>query len=118
MVICLINVIDILACIVIIANNVSSFWQYFWYSALHIVHYGAAVLGILINYTSLTHLVNYVRSKTIVEITLEWAGATFVKLTKIWAWQELVFVLAAISKIESREKALNFSYSDGLMTMY
>ena len=32
---------------------------------------------------------------------LEWAGATFVKLTKIKAWQELVFVLAAISKIES-----------------
>ena len=45
-------------------------------------------------------------------------GATFVKLTKIWAWQELVFVLAAISKIEIREKALIFSYSDGLMTMY
>ena len=35
---------------------------------------------------------------------LEWAGATFVKLTKIQAWQELVFVLAAISKIESRQK--------------
>ena len=49
---------------------------------------------------------------------LEWAGATFVKLTKIRAWQELVFVLAAISEIESREKALNFSYSDGLMTIY
>ena len=51
---------------------------------------------------------------------LEWAGATFLKLTKIRAWQELVFVLAAaaaaaaISKIESREKALNnMSYSDG-----
>ena len=49
---------------------------------------------------------------------LEWAGATFVKLTKIQAWQELVFVLAAISKIDSRERALNFSYSDGLMTIY
>ena len=49
---------------------------------------------------------------------LEWAGATFVKLTKIRAWQELVFVLAVISKIESREKALKFSYSDGLMTIY
>ena len=49
---------------------------------------------------------------------LEWAGTTFVKLTKIRAWQELVFVLAAISKIESHEKALNFSYSDGLMTIY
>ena len=46
---------------------------------------------------------------------LEWAGATFVKLTKIRAWQELVFVLAVISKIESRE---NFSYYDGLMTIY
>ena len=33
---------------------------------------------------------------------LEWAGATFVKLTKIQAWQELVFILAAISKLESR----------------
>ena len=44
----------------------------------------------------------------------EWAGATFVKLTKIQAWQELVFVLAAISKIESREKAskLSFWWSD------
>ena len=39
---------------------------------------------------------------------LQWAGATFVKLTKIQAWQELVFVLAAISKIESREKASKF----------
>ena len=38
---------------------------------------------------------------------LEWAGTTFVKLTKIRAWQELVFVLAAISKIERREKAVN-----------
>ena len=38
---------------------------------------------------------------------LEWAEATFVKLTKIQAWQELVglFVLSAISNIESREKA-------------
>ena len=41
---------------------------------------------------------------------LEWAGATFVKLTKIQAWQELVFVLAAISNIESREKALKSSF--------
>ena len=49
---------------------------------------------------------------------LEWAGTTYVKLTKIRAWQELVFVLAAISKIERREKALDFSYSDGLMTIY
>ena len=39
---------------------------------------------------------------------LEWAGATFVKLTKIQAWQELVFVLAAISKVESREKASKY----------
>ena len=38
-------------------------------------------------------------------VMLEWAGATFVKLTKLQAWQELVFVLAAISNIESREKA-------------
>ena len=36
---------------------------------------------------------------------LEWVGATFVKLAKIQAWQELVFVLSAISNIESREKA-------------
>ena len=45
---------------------------------------------------------------------LEWAGATFVKLTKIQAWQELVFVLSASSKIESREKAskLSFWWSD------
>ena len=45
---------------------------------------------------------------------LEWAWATFVKLTKIQAWQELVFVLAAIRKIESREKAskLSFWWSD------
>ena len=45
---------------------------------------------------------------------LEWAVATFVKLTKIQAWQELVFVLAAISNIESREKAskLSFWWSD------
>ena len=41
---------------------------------------------------------------------LEWAGATFVKLTKIQAWQELVFVLSAISKIDSREKASNLSF--------
>ena len=39
---------------------------------------------------------------------LEWAGGTFVKLTKIQAWQELIFVLSAISKIESREKASKF----------
>ena len=39
---------------------------------------------------------------------LEWAGATFVKLTKTRTWQELVFVLAAIRNIESREKALIF----------
>ena len=31
--------------------------------------------------------------------------ATFMKLTKIKAWQELVIVLATISNIESREKA-------------
>ena len=49
---------------------------------------------------------------------LEWAGTTFVKFTKIRAWQELLFVLAAISKIERHEKALNFSYSDGLLTTY
>ena len=38
----------------------------------------------------------------------------FVKLTKIQAWQELVFVLSAISNIESREKAskLSFWWSD------
>ena len=35
---------------------------------------------------------------------LEWTGATFVKLTKIQIWQELVFVFGVISKIESREK--------------
>ena len=45
---------------------------------------------------------------------LEWAGATFVKLIEIQAWQELVFILSAISKIESREKAskLSFWWSD------
>ena len=40
---------------------------------------------------------------------LEWAEATFVKLTKIQAWQDLafdlVFDLAGISKVESRDKA-------------
>ena len=41
---------------------------------------------------------------------LEWAGAKFVKLTKIQAWQELVFVLAAISNIESREKTSKLSF--------
>ena len=34
----------------------------------------------------------------------------FVKLTKIQAWQELVFVLSAISNIESREKASKLSF--------
>ena len=45
---------------------------------------------------------------------LEWAGATFVKFAKIQAWQELVFVLSAISNIERREKAskLSFWWSD------
>ena len=45
---------------------------------------------------------------------LEWAAATFVKLTKIQAWQELVFVLSAISTNESREKTskLSFWWSD------
>ena len=45
---------------------------------------------------------------------LEWAGATFVKLSKIQAWQELLFVLSATSNIESREKAstLSFWWSD------
>ena len=32
------------------------------------------------------------------------------KLTKIQVWQELVFVLSAISNIESREKASKLSY--------
>ena len=41
---------------------------------------------------------------------LEWAGAIFVKLTKIQAWQELVFVLSAISNIESCEKASKLSF--------
>ena len=36
---------------------------------------------------------------------LEWAEATFVKLSKIQAWQELVFDLACISKVESFDKA-------------
>ena len=36
---------------------------------------------------------------------LDWAQATFVKGSKIQSWQELGFILAAISKIESREKA-------------
>ena len=36
---------------------------------------------------------------------LDWAGATFVKLSKIQTWQELVFVLSAIINIESRKKA-------------
>ena len=39
------------------------------------------------------------------------------KLTKIQALQELVFVLATISKIESLEKAWKCSYSDGLMSI-
>ena len=45
---------------------------------------------------------------------LEKAGATFVKLTKIQAWQELVFVLSAFSNIVNREKAskLSFWWSD------
>ena len=44
----------------------------------------------------------------------EWAGETFVKLTEIQAWQELVFVFSSMSNIESREKAskLSFWWSD------
>ena len=52
---------------------------------------------------------------------LEWAGAAFVKLTKFQAWQKLVFVLAAISNIDSREKASKSSFcwsSDSFMKEY
>ena len=48
--------------------------------------------------------------------TLRVAEATFRKGSKIQHCQEFVFVLAGISKIESREKA--FSYSDGFMAIY
>ena len=50
---------------------------------------------------------------------LEWAWThAFVKGSKSNMWQEWVwFVLADISKVESRKKAKKFSYSDAFMTI-